>query len=129
LARENSAKLILEAVDFEASSSSCPVFLLGDLNSPATETAYKLLSSHMHDLRDTASTHYGHYNTFTGFDGKKSDLSRIDHIFGSRVGWKGGVYSVVENLFEDGIYLSDHRPVIADVVVGKELSPGKPLET
>ena len=125
MSRENSAKLILEAVDFESASSSCPVFLLGDINSPTTEKAYTILSSHMHDLRTTATGHYGHYNTFTGFDGKKSDLSRIDHIFGIDVGWAGGVFCVEENLFEDGIYLSDHRAVIADVIVGKDLKPVK----
>jgi endonuclease/exonuclease/phosphatase family metal-dependent hydrolase len=121
LSREKSAKLVLEAVEFE--SSSCPVFVLGDLNSSVEEKAYGLFSSRMHDLRSTSSAQFGHLYTFTGFDGKKSDLSRIDHIFGSKTGWKGGVYSVGENLFDDGIYLSDHRPVIADVLVGKKLKP------
>jgi endonuclease/exonuclease/phosphatase family metal-dependent hydrolase len=112
-------------VDFEI-ASNVPVFLLGDLNSPINESAYTLISSHMYDLRNISTAQYGHYNTFTGFDGKKEDLSRIDHIFGSKsVGWKAGVFCVEENFFDDEVYLSDHRPVVADVIVGKELKPGK----
>jgi endonuclease/exonuclease/phosphatase family metal-dependent hydrolase len=124
VAREKSASLILEAVDFELDSSSCPVFLLGDLNSPETDPAYKGIASQMFDLRQMCPTSYGHYNTFTGFEGKKDDLSRIDHIFGTVCeGWKGAVYAVEENHFEDGKWLSDHRMVMADVFIGKGLKP------
>jgi endonuclease/exonuclease/phosphatase family metal-dependent hydrolase len=126
VAREKSAALILEAVDFELGSSSCPVFLLGDLNSLATDTAYRTIAARMHDLRQTSTKIYGHYNTFTGFEGKKGDLSRIDHIFGSTgSGWKTGIYAVEENHFEDGKWLSDHRLVVADVFIGKDLKPIK----
>lgn len=112
----------MDAVHFELSSSSVPVFLLGDLNSPETEAAYRTIADHMHDLRSTATATYGHYNTFTGFD--RVDLKRIDHIFGNfGEGWKGGLYAVEENHFEDGKWLSDHRLVIADVTVGKGLKP------
>ena len=80
----------------------------------------------MHDLRKTSTMTYGHVNTFTGFEGRKEDLSRIDHIFGSHTkGWAGGVYGVEENRFEDGLWLSDHRLVIADVTLGKHLKAGK----
>lgn len=78
----------------------------------------------MHDLRDICSKTYGHYNTFTGFEGKEGDLSRIDHIFGTKeMGWCGKVYAVEENHFEDGKWLSDHRLVMADVVIRKGLRP------
>jgi len=100
------------------------VFLLGDLNSPEDDAAYKTISARMYDLRKTSTVTYGHVNTFTGFDGRKKDLSRIDHIFGSRTdGWEGGVYAVEENRFEDGLWLSDHRLVMADVILGSHLKP------
>src|SRR5271170_1356994 len=51
LAREKAAALIVEAVDFVLKSSSCPVFLLGDLNSPVEEAAYRTIAARMHDLR------------------------------------------------------------------------------
>ena len=63
MAREKSATLILEAVDFELDSSSAPVFLLGDLNSPETGIAYQSIAGRMHDLREICPTKYGHYNT------------------------------------------------------------------
>jgi endonuclease/exonuclease/phosphatase family metal-dependent hydrolase len=126
VARDKAAKLILEAVDFEFSSSTCPVFLLGDLNSPENDNAYRTISPRMHDLRGICTSTFGHHNTFTGFDGKKGDLSRIDHIFGTRGdGWDGGIYTVEENHFEDEIWLSDHRLVMADVFLGKDLKPGE----
>jgi hypothetical protein len=78
----------------------------------------------MHDLRNTSTSTFGHFNTFTGFDAKKSDLSRIDYIFGSQMdGWKGGVYAVEENRYEDEKWLSDHRLVVADVLLGKDFKP------
>jgi endonuclease/exonuclease/phosphatase family metal-dependent hydrolase len=127
VARERAAALILEAIDFELDSSprsSCPVFLLGDLNSAVDQAAYKTIATRMYDLRTTSTTTFGHYNTFTGFDGRKVDLSRIDHIFGTtKAGWEGGLYAVEENHYEDGKWLSDHRLVIADVNVGKGLKP------
>jgi endonuclease/exonuclease/phosphatase family metal-dependent hydrolase len=123
MAREKAATLIMEAVDFELDSSSSPVFLLGDLNSSASDTAYRTISSRMLDLRQTSTATFGHVNTFTGFDGNSSDLSRIDYIFGTHTGWKGGVYAVEENHFEDGKWLSDHRLVVADVSLGSTLKP------
>lgn len=116
--------MILEAVDFELASTTGPVFLLGDLNSPESDGAYRNISSRMYDLRHTCTGTFGHVNTFTGFDGNDSELSRIDYIFGSRVdGWTGGVYAVEENHFEDGKWLSDHRLVVADVTLGSNLRP------
>jgi len=68
------------------------------------------------------SSSIGHYNTFSGFQGRKSDLSRVDHIFGSVTdGSKVDVFSVEENHFDDEIWLSDHRLEMADVSIGKDL--------
>ena len=120
MAREKAAALILEAVDFELDSSSSPVFLLGDLNSSETGIAYRTIVDRMHDLREICPIKYGHYYTCTGFEGRKGDLSRIDHIFGSMTGgWNGKIYAVEENHFEDGKWLSDHRLVMADIYIDK----------
>lgn len=82
----------------------------------------------------------GNFATFTGFDtpGNTPDLKRIDFIMaGSNGGWQVllntcfiyfflsliptyrevGKYKVVENLYDDGLYLSDHRPVVAEITV------------
>lgn len=115
---------MIQELDLELSTSPCPVFLLGDLNSPVSGAAYQTIASRMQDLRHACRSTYGHYNTCTGFDGRKEDLSRIDHIFGSAGGgWTGSVYAVEESHFEDDIWLSDHRLVMADVFIDKHLSP------
>lgn len=61
---------------------------------------------------------FGHYATFTGFDpyGDTTDMKRIDFIMGgSNGGWISETYGVEESLSDDGLWLSDHRPVHATV--------------
>jgi endonuclease/exonuclease/phosphatase family metal-dependent hydrolase len=117
VARKKSAELILFEIQKErALYPFIPIFLLGDLNSPETDDAYQILGAGMSDLREINSAKWGHTNTFTGFDGR--DLKRIDYIFGSLGGgWRVGGYGVEENRFDDGVWLSDHRLVVADVLV------------
>lgn len=63
----------------------------------------------------------GHYATFTGFQesvGVSDEFSRIDYIMaGSNGGWKALNYRVGIGLSDDGVYHSDHRPVVADVEI------------
>jgi hypothetical protein len=66
----------------------------------------------MLDLRQTTTATFGDVNPFTSFDGKSSNLSRIDYIFGTHTGWKGGVYAVEENHFEDGMWLRDQITIL-----------------
>ncbi|KAG8731546.1 hypothetical protein FRC10_001651, partial [Ceratobasidium sp. 414] len=56
----------------------------------------------------------GHFATFTGFHklGDLSEYGRIDFVFGaSHNNWKSVAYKADEALYDDGVYLSDHRPV------------------
>jgi hypothetical protein len=62
--------------------------------------------------------HYGNDMTFTSFDYVDNKPSRIDFIFcrkGDQVTYQQ--YAVLANRFDDGIYHSDHRACIADVVL------------
>ncbi|KAF9901109.1 hypothetical protein EC991_006527 [Linnemannia zychae] len=98
-----------------------PVFLAGDFNSTPDEEAYKLLAteeSPMHDLRNAVgkADRYGHDNTFTGFESRPVDQKRIDFLFLSEgKQWRIHGYGVLETRFEDGVFSSDHRPVVGDV--------------
>ncbi|KAG0277602.1 hypothetical protein BGZ95_005671 [Linnemannia exigua] len=101
---------------------SLPVFLAGDFNSTPDEEAYKLLAtedSPLCDLRNAVgkTERYGHDNTFTGFERRPIDQKRIDFLFLSHKGhqWKVHGYGVLETCFEDGVFSSDHRPVVGDV--------------
>ncbi|KAK3831041.1 MAG: endonuclease/exonuclease/phosphatase [Linnemannia gamsii] len=101
---------------------SLPVFLAGDFNSTPDEEAYKLLAtkeSPLCDLRNAVgkADRYGHDNTFTGFERRPIDQKRIDFLFLSHQErqWKIHGYGVLETCFEDGVFSSDHRPVVGDV--------------
>lgn len=100
-----------------------PVFLAGDFNSEPGQEAYTTLvaeDSPVYDLREgtSPSEEYGHENTYTGFGYEGEPKKRIDFLFLSKGGdWKVKGYSVLESRFEDGVYNSDHRAVIGDVVL------------
>jgi endonuclease/exonuclease/phosphatase family metal-dependent hydrolase len=122
--RQESAKLILNTISKTASgngSDALPVLLAGDLNSDRSGSAYKILTSSSSTLEDTnglTSLKYGDKSTFTGFEGKSH--TEIDHLFvGPKASkpWDVKAYAVLSNKFEDGVYNSDHRAVVADVVL------------
>lgn len=97
-----------------------PIFLAGDFNSTPDEEAYLLLAaenSPLLDLRTAVgkSDWYGNDNTFTGFESPPVDHKRIDFLFLSKDCWHVQGYGVLETKFEDGVYSSDHRPVVGDV--------------
>lgn len=130
ISRTNAAKMIIAQVE----KASFPVFLAGDFNSKPEEEAHSILNgvnSPVSDLRDSVPeiSRYGHENTFTGF-GYESDreVKRIDflfmsglkvdqHVEGRDVAWTVEGYGVLESRFENGIYASDHRAVLGDVLL------------
>ncbi|KAF8295421.1 mannose-6-phosphatase [Clavulina sp. PMI_390] len=60
----------------------------------------------------------GHYATFTGFVSptNTSNFTRIDFIFGgSNKGWIARSYRVENSLTDDGLWMSDHRPVFCSL--------------
>lgn len=120
LSRLESAKIIAKQVD---KARPLPVFLAGDFNSEPGQEAYSTLSaenSPVYDLRDKTSpgARYGHKYTYTGFGYEGEPKKRIDFLFLSKVGdWQIRGYSVLESRFEDGVYNSDHRAVVGDVLL------------
>ncbi|KAF8607107.1 hypothetical protein BDV93DRAFT_520017 [Ceratobasidium sp. AG-I] len=63
---------------------------------------------------------FGHFATYTGFSnlGNTGPYGRIDFVFGaSNVKWESVAYKADEALYDDGVYLSDHRPVTVDLVL------------
>ncbi|KAK7187437.1 hypothetical protein DPSP01_002556 [Paraphaeosphaeria sporulosa] len=141
--REHSVTIILESLkrvgrDW-STEDELPVVLAGDFNSFPTQEAYlgMAASDYMYDLRDSvpASRRYGEEITFTGFQKEKwsDEQGRIDFIWlgpGDAVckhnhgvkeevegncQWIVDGYTVLSNVFDDGVYLSDHRCVVGDV--------------
>ncbi len=146
VSRYEAAKIILQEVEGQAKPDSgkrlLPVFLAGDLNSEPDQEAYQLLNdskSSLIDLRDSIppNDRYGHHETFTGFGYENEQPKRIDFVFIGRVEstassssssssvvgqipeatFKARSYSVLENKFDDGVYISDHRAVVGDLLL------------
>ena len=120
--RYRSAEKILQLV----SAFGSPVFVTGDFNSPPGDGAYQKMTgpdSPFVDLRSMVPKRewYGHDHTFSGFDDQTEPMTRLDFIFldqGTQAGvrkWNVDSYAVLENRYEDQVYLSDHRAVVGDV--------------
>ncbi|MCJ1240667.1 hypothetical protein MMC14_008671 [Varicellaria rhodocarpa] len=136
------ASQVFSMSDSSPDGEETPCFLAGDLNSEPNMEAYQFLTlcSPMTDVESLipATAQYGNKNTFTGFEGLS--LTRIDFIFikmanmftqiddgepirddiGSRncsvdAGLYARGYGVLENRFDDGVNISDHRAVVADL--------------
>ncbi|CAI2169177.1 11490_t:CDS:2 [Funneliformis geosporum] len=145
-ARLESSKLLLNHARKLASSSSptLKVFLSGDFNCEESAEPYKLLTGVKHqDIKSKdqesitnlstmifADTRYeinglkggsfGFSKTFTGFS-KDTKQERIDFILVDNISISTravGVIShgVVSNLYDE-MYISDHRPVISDLLI------------
>ena len=139
--RYEAAKIILEQIrqvnTRESSQKGTPVFLAGDFNSEPNEEAYMELTnptSPMTDLQPMVpdEKRYGDANTFSGFDPETTRRKRIDFLFINQQRpssslekreageiykhlWQVDGYAVLPNLFEEGIYNSDHQAVIGDI--------------
>jgi endonuclease/exonuclease/phosphatase family metal-dependent hydrolase len=118
-ARENSAYLIVNLTDVWASNESktLPVFLGGDLNVTPDNKAYQILASELHDTKDIVpkAHHFGNVKTYTAFTVDTSDDTEIDHIFvRDPTGLEFDSFAVGNTRFDDGIFISDHRPVVVD---------------
>lgn len=118
-AREEGAKLINSIIDNLEGHDI--LILAGDLNSEPDQEAYPILTKKLRDASKIVATSnlmkYGNRHTFTGFQSGEKKKT-IDYIF---VYSDTSVtsYGVLANIFDDGIYASDHRPVVANIVVEK----------
>ncbi|KAL1980941.1 hypothetical protein VTN96DRAFT_3323 [Rasamsonia emersonii] len=123
----------------EYGGSISGVFLSGDLNSNETQEAYQVLTATNSSLVDAqklvdAAEHYGNENTYTGFGYDGEPPSRIDYILlgpadkpgainssgqpqNAAIPWGLQGYAVLPNRFDDGVFNSDHRAVVVDVVL------------
>lgn len=122
-AREKSAELIIErSKDY---NPNLPIFLTGDFNASPGTVTHEKFKSYFVDLWETADTRIGEgLGTFNGY----SDVTgggpekRIDWILA-----KGPIVAdkiEIVDYRENGAYLSDHYPVLADVRINSEPDNG-----
>jgi endonuclease/exonuclease/phosphatase family metal-dependent hydrolase len=138
VSRYEATKMILDAAkNLQSSSGASYIFLAGDLNSEPHQEAYQLLndpSSPFADLKIVTPWQIqgGHQMTFTGFGYENEPSKRIDFIHINNTSsessadgelattpkpWIVNGYAVLENRFDDGIYISDHRAVVGDLLL------------
>lgn len=138
--RFEAARIILGKIDEyltgEDGQSISGVFLSGDLNSEETQEAYKTLTAPTSPLVDVQklvdpALRYGNEHTFTGFGYEGVRPTRIDYILlgpasqneaqgqnhTRSLPWMTQGYAVLANRFDDGVFNSDHRAVVADVAL------------
>ncbi|KAF3901375.1 hypothetical protein ABW21_db0209102 [Orbilia brochopaga] len=127
VARLHAAEIIVSIIA-EYRAQGLHVVLAGDFNSEPTQEAYKRMTaadSGVVDVRGRAGARvYGENNTYTGFNEEETQTV-IDFIFvddeksGNKDDgrkWKVNGYAVMPNKFNDvGVFLSDHRAVVADL--------------
>lgn len=118
VAREEGAKLILKTID-EYAESTDVLFLTGDFNATTDDEAYQTITADGSTMQDVQSLVdkdrlYGNELTYTSFGGNDLDeQKRIDFIFARKKDHVHvGHYAVLSNRFDDGVYASDHRPVV-----------------
>ena len=143
IAREKSVAIILDTIEevrqnWKATNPALQYFVAGDFNSFPTQEAYLAMQSSgkVVDAYNCIpqGQHFGNEDTFTGFqpdtDENKDDIGRIDFVwFGPKdtvsspaapasiPSWDIRGYAVVPNVFDKGIFSSDHRAVVADAIL------------
>ncbi|KAH3666456.1 hypothetical protein OGAPHI_003452 [Ogataea philodendri] len=145
--RKLGAALVKYRAAYEVENKHVPVIFVGDFNSQVTgdsDGAYLISTGQQtfseSDLNSTFTDKYsnsltdfnfldileetpaenrmGNLATFTGFKDTTSGFSRIDFQFASNTtDWEAVRFKVGDNWYDDSFYLSDHRPVISDIVL------------
>ncbi|RTE72505.1 hypothetical protein BHE90_013073 [Fusarium euwallaceae] len=120
--QEYSAAMIVNLADRWSSHKreSLPVFVAGDLNATPENPAYQLLASQLYDLKYEVPSNkrFGHQTTYTGFTIDESDDMELDHMFvrdPMDITFKS--FAVLNTRYDDGIFISDHRPVVVDMEI------------
>lgn len=111
-ARAESAKLIVNKIKTMTSSSDA-VILTGDFNvTPETDPYANIVKYMDDDMEVSKSKLFGPIGTFSGFDVNSLLEKRIDYIFSRNLEVLS--YSHLTDKRENGLWVSDHLPVISN---------------
>lgn len=128
-AREQSARLLVYLASTwpetdAGETSRPPVFIGGDFNSTPTGRAYQVLTEPGSGMRDISGlmpdeAKYGNREiTYTSFGEPGEQPARIDFLFARDTERLRVLnFGILANKFDDGVFLSDHRPVVADLEI------------
>ncbi|KAL9586919.1 MAG: hypothetical protein Q9212_000591 [Teloschistes hypoglaucus] len=133
--RSEAANIILTKIEEKSQDGRLPLFLAGDFNSQRNDDAYLKLTgttSSMEDVQEMWSIQegdgYGHTYTFTGFADDARTI--IDFLFLNQAScaWAVHNFGILENKFDDQVYYSDHRAVVADVAIAPISFPDRSVQ-
>lgn len=129
-AREESSKLILKLAetwisegDNDENGPRPSAFLAGDFNSTPEDKGYRTITAPGSGMKDIftlvpGQERYGNEHTYTSFGDPDKQPTRIDFLFAKDTrGVKFLTFGVLSNIFEDKVYLSDHRAIVADMYI------------
>ncbi|RFU72065.1 endonuclease exonuclease phosphatase family [Trichoderma arundinaceum] len=128
-ARKHSAEHLMRyAREWSQGEQKSAVLIGGDFNSTPDDVAYQLMTapgSGMSDLSDLLpeERHHGNRLTYTSFGEPNEWPQRIDFLFIQEP--RTAVvktFSVLENVFDDQLRVSDHRPVVSDLDIAVDPS-------
>ncbi|MFZ1281824.1 MAG: endonuclease/exonuclease/phosphatase family protein [Ignavibacteriaceae bacterium] len=112
-ARTESSSLLVDLLS--KYSDKYPVIFSGDLNYTSTSEGYKILTSKLLDTKIISEKESGGNITFNGFGNDIQPDNKIDFIF---VNDKVKVLNhIVDTTLFNGLYPSDHYPVIAELKI------------
>lgn len=116
VAREQCAELVSSLAAAEVGGETARIVLMGDFNTGPDSAPYRrILASGLRDARAVSPVDFGPAGTFNAFDiAKDNEGVAIDHIF-IGPGLTAARFAVPTDSF-GGRVISDHFPVVADVV-------------
>ncbi|KAK3984784.1 Endonuclease/exonuclease/phosphatase [Cladorrhinum sp. PSN332] len=126
VSREQSAHLLLQIshawTDSTSTTLRTPLFLGGDFNSTPSDRAYQVLTSADAPMTDISKLvpedwRYGNRDiTYTSFGEPEEEPQQIDFLFvQDTYELTFLTFGILPNRFDDLVYLSDHRAVVADI--------------
>ena len=113
VARRESAKLILKKIKEIAADK--PVFLIGDFNGTPDSEPIQIIKNELIDSEIISTLpHFGPVDTFTGFEAKERENSRIDFIFLNNKNIIVKKHATLSNTW-GGLFGSDHHAVLVNL--------------
>jgi endonuclease/exonuclease/phosphatase family metal-dependent hydrolase len=112
-ARINGIHVVLDKI---TRFGDLPAVIMGDFNAEEGSVTYDKVTENFLDARYVAEKTTG-AGTFQAW-GQIEDGWRIDYFMLSRTGFRVLRYDVV-NIVHDGIYVSDHNPIVLDVILNQ----------
>lgn len=111
-ARIKGANAIIDRMVEDNKKCELPILFVGDLNATPDSEEVKLITTQKKLALEDLTTRYDY--TFHNF-GNEDDFVKIDYIFGNHLVSLNDI--TLWDECEDGVYLSDHYPIAANVAL------------